>query len=122
MVEMMFAIMICSIVLLGLLAVLGSVLRNQEEGHNYEKVSIAANLIFSRAGQALENDFDQVLVPDIFAEGRQPLENLPDVSFEISETLVPAKEDLKQVEIVIYWNDKKGVEHRKSMSTKFLRR
>ena len=75
MIEMMFAIMICSIVLLGLLGVLGSVLRNQAEGRTYETISIAANSVFGQAGQALSEDFQRPLVPDVFPEGRQPVPN-----------------------------------------------
>lgn len=119
MVEMMFAIMICTVVLLGLLGVLGSVLRNQAEGRTYEKISVAANSIFGKAGQALSEDFDRPLVPDIFAEGRQDLVNLEGVSFEVSEEL--EAEDLKRVDIVIHWKDETGKEHSKSMTTKFLK-
>lgn len=119
MVEMMFAIMICTVVLLGLLGVLGSVLRNQAEGRTYEKISIAANSVFGKAGQALSEDFDRPLVPDIFAEGRQDLANLEGVSFEVSEEL--EAEDLKRVDIVIHWKDETGKEHSKSMTTKFLK-
>lgn len=119
MVEMMFAIMICSIVLLALLGVLGSVLRNQAEGRAYEKVSIAANSIFGQAGQALAEDFERPLVPELFSEGRQSVTNLDGVEFEISQTL--EKEDLMRVDIVVYWNDDKGSSHNKPFSTKFLK-
>jgi type II secretory pathway pseudopilin PulG len=119
MIEMMFAIMICTIVLLGLLGVLGSVLRNQAEGRVYEKVSIAANSIFGQAGQALSEDFDRPLVPAVFADGRQPVTNLDDVEFEISQTL--ERDDLMRVDIVIHWADEKDVAHSKPMMTKFLK-
>lgn len=119
MVEMMFAMMICTIVLLGLVSVLGSVLRNQAEGRNYEKVSIAANTVFGRAGEALAEDFERPLVPDVFPEGRQPLPNLEGLEFEISEET--EREDLRRVDIILYWTDDKDKEHSKPMTTKFLR-
>ena len=118
MIEMMFAIMICTIVLMGLLSVLGSVLRNQAEGRTYEKISMAANSVFGQAGQALKEDFQRPLVPDVFPEGRQPLANLEGVEFELSETA--ERDDLRRVDIIIYWTDEKGVEHKKPMTTKFL--
>ena len=119
MLEMMFAILILSVVLLGLMSVLGSVLRNQSEGRIYETVSVAANTLFGQAGQALHDKFDKPLVPDTFAAGRQPMPNLEGIEFEISENL--EREDLKRVDIVLYWKDKAGAEHQKPMSTKFLK-
>lgn len=119
MIEMMFAIMICSVVLLGLLGVLGSVLRNQAEGRTYEKVSVAANSIFGKAGQALSEDFERPLVPDVFPKGRQPVDGVQDVSFEMSES--QDRDDLRSVQIVLYWKDRDGHEHQKTMSTKFLK-
>lgn len=120
MIEMMFAILILSIVILGLMGVLGSVLRNQSEGRIYEKVSIAANTVFGQAGQALSDDFEKKLVPDVFPPGRQPVTGLEEeVSFEISETR--ERDDLKRVDITLYWKDKDGREHQKSLSTKFVK-
>lgn len=120
MVEMMFAIMICSFVLLGLLGVLSSVLRNQAESRNYEKISIAANSIFGQVGQALDEDFERPLTPHLFAPGRQELTNLEGIGFEVTQ--VRERQDLMRVDIVIYWDDEKGVPHKKTMSTKFLRK
>jgi hypothetical protein len=120
MIEMMFAILILSIVILGLLGVLGSVLRNQSEGRTYEKVSIAANTVFGQAGQALADDFEKVLVPDVFPAGRQPVTGLEEeVTFEISETR--ERDDLKRIDITLYWKDKDGQEHSKALSTKFVK-
>lgn len=119
MIEMMFAIFILTLVLFGLLGVLTSVLRNQAEGRSYEKVSIAANAIFGQAGDALTEHFDHDLVPDVFAAGRQPLASLEGVEFELSETR--ERDDLKRVDITIYWKDKNGAEHQKFMTTKFLK-
>ena len=119
MMEMMFAIMICSVVLLGLLGVLGSVLRNQAEGRTYEQVSVAANSIFGKAGQALSEDFERPLVPDVFPKGRQPVDGVQDVSFEMSES--QDRDDLRSVQIILYWKDRDGREHQKTMSTKFLK-
>lgn len=119
MVEMMFAIMILSIVLLGLVSVLGSVLRHQYEGRNAEKVSIAANTLFAQAGHALAEHWDRALVPDVFPGYRTDLSNLEDVSYELSET--KERNDLKRVDIKIFWKDKNGNEHQKAMFTKILR-
>lgn len=115
----MFAILIFSIVIFGLMGVLSSVLRNQTEGRVYEKVSIAANSIFGQAGQALSDNFEKPLVPDTFAAGRQPVSNLEGVTFEVTEAL--ERDDLKRVDIVIYWKDNIGAERSKAMSTKFLK-
>jgi type II secretory pathway pseudopilin PulG len=119
MVEMMFAILILSVVLLGLVSVLGSILDNQYNSRAYDKVSIAANTVFGQARQALAEHFDRPLVPDVFPAGRQTLPNLDGVSYEITQT--PKRPDLMQVDLVIHWTDKRGQEHHKSMSTKFLR-
>jgi type II secretory pathway component PulJ len=119
MMEMMFALLILSIVILGLVSVLGAVLRNQSEGRAYDQVSIATNAIFADAGLALSEDFEKSLIPDTFRPGRQPMESLKEVSFEVSETR--ERDDLKRVDIVVYWKDKNGIEHRKAMSTKFLK-
>jgi type II secretory pathway pseudopilin PulG len=119
MVEMMFAIMILSIVLLGLVSVLGSVLRNQFEGRNAEKVAIAANTLFAQAGHALTDHWDRPLVPDLFPAYRQDMANLEGISYELSET--KERDDLKRVDIKIYWKDKNGNEHQKAMTTKILR-
>ena len=119
MIEMMFAILILSIVLLGLMSVLGSVLRNQSDGRIYETVSVAANAIFGQAGQAVHDNFDKPLIPGTFPAGRQPMTNLEGIEFEVSETL--EREDLKRVDLVIYWKDKAGAERRTNMSTKFLK-
>jgi type II secretory pathway pseudopilin PulG len=110
MVEMMFAILILSVVLLGLVSVLGSILDNQYNSRAYDKVSIAANTVFGQARQALAEHFDRPLVPDVFPAGRQTLPNQ-----------TPKRPDLMQVDLVIHWTDKRGQEHHKSMSTKFLR-
>lgn len=119
MVEMMFAILILSVVLLGLLAVLSSILRYQSEGRTYEKVSVAANDVFGQAGEALAENFDRPLVPDVFARGRHALPNLDGVTFEIADTAERA--DLRRVDLTLYWNDERNVEHRKTMTTKFLK-
>lgn len=119
MIEMMFAIFILSLVLLGLLGVLSSVLRNQAEGRSYELVSIAANSVFGQAGEALNEHFDHDLVPDVFAAGRQPVGGLEGVEFELTETR--ERDDLKRVDITIYWKDKNGTQHQKFMTTKFVK-
>lgn len=118
MVEMMFAILIFSIVLLGLLGVLSSLLRHQAEGRAYEQVSVAANSLFGLAGEALAEDFDRPLVPDVFPAGRQSVPNLEGITFELVETAERA--DLKRVDLSLYWRDRQNVEHHKSMSTRFL--
>jgi prepilin-type N-terminal cleavage/methylation domain-containing protein len=119
MIELMFSILICSIVLMGLLGVLGSLIRDQAEGRTYERVSLAASTVFGEAGEAIARDFYAPLVPDIFAEGRQPVGDIEGVEFEISETQV--RDDLKKVDIVLYWTDEKNAEHQKQMSTYFLK-
>ena len=119
MIEMMFAILIISIVLLGLISVMGSVLRNQSEGRTYDQVTIAANSVFGLAGQALSDDFEKPLIPDTFVAGRQPMTSLEGVSFEVTEQR--ERDDLKRVDVVIYWKDKTGNEHQKTLSTKFLK-
>lgn len=119
MVEMMFAIMILSVVLLALVSVLGSILDNQYQSRTYDKVSIAANTVFGQARQALAEHFERPLVPDVFPAGRQKVANLEGVSFEVTETRV--RPDLKQVDLLIHWTDKQGHEHHKPMTTKFLR-
>jgi hypothetical protein len=120
MMEIMFAMLILVVVILGLLGMLGSVLRSQSEGRIYEKVSIAANTVFGQAGQAISEDFEKSLVPDVFASGRQPVTGLEEeISFEISEQR--EKDDLKRVDITLYWKDKDGQEHQKTLSTKFLK-
>ena len=118
MVEMMFAIMILSIVLLALVSVLGTILDNQMSGRTYDKVSIAANMIFGQARLALAEHFDRPLVPDVFPSGRQKLANLDGVSYELSETM--ERNDLARVDLTIHWTDK-NVDRHKTMSTKFLR-
>lgn len=118
MTEMMFAIMILSIVLLALVSVLGSLLDQQVRGRSYDKVAIAANQIFGQARQALAEHFDRPLVPDVFPSGRQELANLEGVSYEVTETM--ERPDLARVDLVIRWNEK-SVEHHRNMSTKFLR-
>jgi hypothetical protein len=102
MMEIMFAMLILVVVILGLLGMLGSVLRSQSEGRIYEKVSIAANTVFGQAGQAISEDFEKSLVPDEISEQRE-------------------KDDLKRVDITLYWKDKDGQEHQKTLSTKFLK-
>jgi hypothetical protein len=119
MVELMFAIMIFSVVLLGLLGVLSSLVRYQSEGRAYEKVSVAANAIFGQAGEALARDFDKPLVPDLFPAGRQPMANLEGVTFEVMETA--ERPDLKRVDLTLYWTDERNIEHHKSMTTRFLK-
>lgn len=119
MVEMMFAIMICSIVLLGLLGVLTSVLRNQAEGRTYERISVAASTIFGRAGEALAENWSRPLVPDVFEAGRQPVPNLEELAFEVEETA--EKDDLKRVDVTLYWTDEGGGARQKTMTTKFLK-
>jgi len=119
MMEMMFAIMILSIVLLALVSVLGSVLRHQFEGRNAEKVSIAANTLFGQANHALAEHWERPLVPDVFPGYRQDMANLEGISYELSET--KERNDLKRVDIKIYWKDKNGAEHQKAMFTKVLR-
>lgn len=118
MVEMMFAIMILSIVLLALVSVLGSLLEQQTRGRSYDKVAIATNQVFGQARQALAEHFDRPLVPDVFPSGRQKLPDLDGVSYEITQTM--ERTDLARVDLVIYWTEKNG-EHRRAMSTKFLR-
>ena len=118
MAEMMFAIMILSIVLLALVSVLGTILENQVRGRSYDKVSIAANMLFGQARHALAEHFDRPLVPDVFPSGRQDLANVEGVIYEISQT--QRRSDLIQVDLVLYWSDKSG-SHQKAMSTKFLR-
>lgn len=118
MVEMMFAIMILSIVLLALVSVLGTILDNQMSGRTYDKVSIAANMVFGQARLALAERFDRPLVPDVFPSGRQKLANLEGVSYELSET--KERKDLARVDLTIHWTDK-NVDRHKTMSTKFLR-
>jgi len=120
MVEMMFAIMILSIVLLALVSVLGTILDNQMSGRTYDKVSIATNMLFGQARLALAEKFDRPLVPDVFPSGRQKLANLEGISYEISETMEPGRSDLARVVLTIYWTDKSAERH-KTMSTKFLR-
>ena len=119
MIEMMFAIMLCSVVLMGLLGVLSSILRYQSEGRIYDKVSVAANDVFGQAGEALSKDFERPLVPDVFPPGRQPLASLEGVSFEVVETT--ERKDLKRVDLTLYWSDGRNIEHHKSMTTKFLK-
>lgn len=117
MTEMMFAIMILSVVLLGLVSVLGSLLENQMRGRSYDKVNIAANMLFGQARQALAEHFDRPLVPNVFPAGRQRLIDL-DISYEVSQT--NERHDLIRVDLTLYWADK-TVQRQKSMSTKFLR-
>lgn len=119
MTEMMFAIMILSIVLLALVSVLGSVLRHQYEGRNAEKISIAANQVFGKAGHALAEHWERALVPDVFPAGKQALASVEGISYEVSET--KERNDLKRVNITLYWKDKDGTEHQKDMFTKILR-
>ena len=117
MTEMMFAIMILSIVLLALVSVLGSLLENQVRGRAYDKVNIAANMIFGQARQALAEHFDRPLVPGVFPAGRQRLIDL-DISYEVNQTA--ERPDLTRVDLTLYWADK-TMEHHKTMSTKFLK-
>ncbi len=117
MTEMMFAIMILSVVLLGLVSVLGSILDNQRRGRSYDKVCVAANMIFGRARQALAEHFDRPLVPNVFPGGRQQLVDL-EVSYEVTQT--SERSDLTRVDLTLHWADK-NVERHKTMSTKFLR-
>lgn len=119
MVEMMFAIMICSVVLLALLAVLSTLVRQQTEGRAYEKLSVAANALFGQAGEALTRDFDKPLIPDVFPAGRQPMANVEGVSFEVAETKERA--DLKRVDVSLYWTDARNANHQLTMSTKFVK-
>lgn len=119
MIEMMFAIMICSVVLLALLSVLSSMLRYQKDGRAYEKVSVAANSILGQAGEALADDFERPLVPDVFPAGRQALASVEGVTFEVGE--VAERVDLRRVDVTLYWLDGRGVEHSKTMTTKFLK-
>lgn len=115
----MFAIMILSIVLLALVSVFGSVLRNQFEGRSAEKVSIAANALFGKAGHALAEHWDRPLVPEIFPGYRTDLPNVEGISYELKESELA--KDLKRVDIKLYWKDKSGNEHAKEMFTKILR-
>lgn len=118
MTEMMFAIMVLSIVLLALVSVLGSMLDQQMRGRSYDKVAIAANQIFGQARQALAEHFDRPLVPNVFPSGRQELANLEGVSYEVTQTM--ERNDLARVDLTIHWTEK-GIGHHRSMSTKFLR-
>lgn len=119
MVELLFAVMLCSLVLLGLIGVLASILRTQIDGRAYERVGVAASAIFGRAEQALSEDFERALIPDLFDDGVQPLENFEEIEFEVSETL--ERDDLKRVDLTIYWRDEKGDVRQKKLTTKFLR-
>lgn len=118
MMEMMFAIMILSIVLLALVSVLGSLLDQQMRGRSYDKVAIAANQVFGQARQALAEHFDRPLVPDVFSGGRQKLADLEGISYEVSQTM--ERPDLARVDLTIHWTEK-TTDHHRSMSTKFLR-
>lgn len=118
MTEMMFAIMILSIVLLALVSVLGSLLDQQMRGRSYDKAAIATNQIFGQARQALAEHFDRPLVPDVFPSGRQTMPELEGFSYEITETM--ERPDLARVDLVLHWKEK-TVEHHRAMSTKFLR-
>lgn len=119
MVEMMFATMILAIVLLGLLGVIATVLRNLDDGRTYEKVGIAASSVFGQAGLAVSEDFEKSLFPDTFTPGVQEFPGLDGISFEIREEL--EREDLKRVEVTLYWTSKDKGEHRKTFMTKFLK-
>lgn len=119
MMELLFAMLILTVVIMGMVGVLASLIQRQAEGLNYEKVSIAGDLIFGQAGQALSENFDRPLIPDLFEEGQQPIAELEGFSVEVTET--QERDDLKRVDIAIFWTDENGVSRRKSMSTKFLK-
>lgn len=119
MVEMMFAVMILAIVILGLLGIISTVLRNLEEGRTYEKLSIAATSVFGQAGLALEENFDRPLLPDTFSEGVHEFPGLEGVSYEVKEER--ERDDLKRVEVTLFWKSKGGSEHKKTLMTKFVK-
>ncbi len=119
MVEMMFAVMILSVVLLGMLGIIGTVLRNLEDGRTYEKVSIAANSLFGQAGLALSENFEKSLFPDTFIHGVQEFPGLEGVSYEVKEER--ERDDLKRVEVTLFWKSKDGLEHKKTFMTKFVK-
>lgn len=119
MVEMMFAILILSVVLLGLLGIITTVLRNLEDGRSYEKVDIAANSLLGQAGLAASENFEISLFPDTFSEGVQAFPGLEGISYEIKEEL--EREDLKRVEVTLFWKNKDGAERQKTFMTKFVK-
>lgn len=119
MVEMMFALLILSVVLLGLLGVITTVLRNLEDGRAYEKVDIAANSLFGQAGLAAAENFEKSLFPDTFAEGVHQFPGLEGILYEVKEEL--EREDLKRVEVTLFWKNKDGAERKKTFMTKFVK-
>lgn len=119
MVEMMFALLILSVVLLGLLGIITTVLRNLEDGRTYEKVNIAANSLFGQAGLAAAENFEKSLFPDTFAEGVQEFPGLEGILYEVHEEL--EREDLKRVEVTLFWENKDGTERKKTFMTKFVK-
>lgn len=119
MVEMMFAVMILSVVILGLLGIISTVLKNLEEGRNFEKVSIAANSLFGQAGLALSENFEVSLFPDTFTEGVQDFPGIEGVRYEVKEAR--ERDDLKRVEVTLFWKSKDSVEHKKTFMTKFVK-
>ena len=119
MVEMMFAVMILSVVILGLLGIISTVLKNLEEGRNFEKISIAANSLFGQAGLALSESFEVSLFPDTFTEGVQDFPGIEGVRYEVKEER--ERDDLKRVEVTLFWRSKDSVEHKKTFMTKFVK-
>ncbi len=119
MVEMMFAILILSLVLLGMLGVISTVLRNLEDGRSYEKVSIAANSIFGQAGLALSENFEKSLFPETFTEGVQPFPDLDGIQYQVTEAR--ERDDLKRLEVTIFWKNKDGTDRKKTFMTKFVK-
>ncbi len=119
MIELLFALLILTIVILGMVGVLASLLRYQSDGRNYEKVGIAGGIVFGQAGLALSENFERPLVPDLFEAGRQPLSEIEGLSFEVVETR--ERDDLKRVDLTIFWADESGAQREKTMSTKFLK-
>ncbi len=119
MVEMMFAIMILSVVLLGMVGSISTVLRNLEDGRSNERVSIAANSIFGQAGLALSENFEKSLIPGTFSEDVQPFPELNGIEYQVTEAR--ERDDLKRVEVTILWKNKDGTARKKTFMTKFLK-
>lgn len=118
MVELMFALLIISIVILGAMSLLGTILRNQKDGRIYEKVSVVANEVFGRIGEALSEDFETEIKPSFFGDDPQPLEG---ITYEVLPSAGDNREDLKTVKVKFSWKDEAGRPREKVISTKFLR-
>lgn len=113
--EVMLAVLILSLAVLGMLSVQAYAFRAQGKGTERNRASLLAASRMNAVEAKLKDDFGATLT-----QARAPVPDAPGFELAVAQAAVPALADLREVLVTVYWTDDQGP-HEYGLRTRILK-